>query len=379
MKICIQNAKIVLSDSIIEGALKIENSKIVDFGKDCKPDADSIIIDTKGKFLSPAFIDIHCHGTCGADFSSGKLEDFEIIAKQKLSEGVAKILPTSLCLPKEKLKDFMYAAKAYASENKYAKVEAVHLEGSFISKNMCGAQNKDFCRICDISEIDELKQIFKIAKVSYSLETDEKGDFAQELLSRNIIPSVAHSNANFADFERAYASGLRNITHFFNRCSPMTHRDLGIVGAGLYFEDVYLEIIPDLIHIDKKALELLLRIKDDSKIVAISDSILVANKPDGIYDMSGMLVEIKDGIARLRDSQNLAGSTIKMNEILKNLVCELKIPLCNAVKMLSKNPAESLNMQSTCIKKGNLASLCIFDEKFHVELCIVDGIIKEIK
>ncbi|MFI3291599.1 MAG: N-acetylglucosamine-6-phosphate deacetylase [Opitutales bacterium] len=376
MNIFIRQAKIILDESILEGDLSIINGTISAFNTELNPPNDAIIIEAKGKYLSPAFFDIHTHGTCGADFSSGKIEDFEIIAKQKLSEGVSHILPTSLCMPIDGLKKFMQTAKEYASQNKYAKIEAVHLEGSFIATEMCGAQNKEYCRACNLEEIDALSKIFKIAKISYSLEQDLQSNFVKALIDRNIVPSLAHSNANFKQVESAYNLGLRNITHFFNRCSPMTHRDLGVVGAGLYFQDIYLELILDLVHVDKKALELVLNIKDKSKLIAITDSILIANMPESVYDMAGVKVSLKDNVAKIYGTDNLAGSTLKMNDSLKNLVEELGLSLPLAVKLLSENPAKSLNMQSNAIATGSLANLTLFNEAFKVSLTIVDGLIK---
>ncbi len=378
MNILIKNAKIILDNSILEGDLSIIDGKISDFSPKLEAHNEAFVIEAKGKYLSPAFFDIHCHGTCGADFSSGKIEDFETIANQKLSEGVSHILPTSLTMSLENIKKFMQTAKEYATQNKYAKIEAVHLEGAFISKEMCGAQNKEFCRMCDLEEVDSLSQIFKIAKISYSLEQDFKGNFAKALIDRGIVPSLAHSNAKFEQVESAYNLGLRNITHFFNRCSPMAHRDLGVVGAGLYFKDMYLELILDLVHVDKKALELVLQIKDKSKLIAITDSILLANMPEGIYDMSGVKVFLKDNVAKIYGTDNLAGSTLKMNESLKNLVETLGLPLPLAVKLLSENPAKSLNMPSNAIKVGSIANLTLFDASFKVALTIVDGSIKYI-
>jgi len=370
----IKNAKIVLQNKIIENAfLRIENSLIVDFGQGAfeKSKKDKII-DAKNNFLCPAFIDIHCHGALGADFSNAKNSDVKKIAEYKLSEGVATLIPTTLCVSEKKLKSIFAALKNY--DNKFCKIPCAHLEGPFINKKMSGSQNPKFITKPNLKLIDELNSIFKIGKISYAPECDKNNSFAKKFASEFVL-SAAHSNASYDRFLEAHKLGLKNITHFFNRCAPMTSRDFGIVGAGLHLDDVFLEIIADFIHITPDVLRLLFNVKDFKKIILISDAINVAGLKDGNYNMQGIALSLKNGEARVKKTNALAGSVLKMNEAVKNLM-SLDVSLKNAIYCASTAPAKSLNLKTGQIKKSYPADLVILDSEFNVQKTFVNGIIK---
>lgn len=378
MKLFIANANIVSENEVLpDCSLLSENGQIVDFGK-IKAPSDAKIIDAKGALLLPAFVDIHTHGCLNCDFSDGDIFGFEKIAEQKLKEGVAAILPTSLTLPEQKIAQFLRTCAEYSKNEKFCEFLGAHLEGPFINKEFAGSQNPEFTRPCDISEIDRLSRIYKIAKVSYSIEQDKQnGLFAAELIKRNIVPSCAHSNATFTDFAKAHSFGLKNITHFFDRCSPFTHRQPGVVGAGLYFNDTYLEVIADFKHVCKDALKILLKLKDNNKIIFISDSIRAQAMPDGDYVMGGIPITLKDNAAIVKGKGVFAGSVLSLNEAFKNAAIGLGMGVVAASKCLSYNPLKSLGIENCgLIKKGFKANLALLDENCNVLLTAVGGVVK---
>jgi len=370
----IKNAKIVLPSRIIENAfLRIKDSKILDFGSGSfeKSKKDKII-DAKNNFLCPAFIDIHCHGALGADFSNAKNSDIEKIAEYKLSEGVATLIPTTLCVSEKKLKAIFSSLKNY--DNKFCKMPCVHLEGPFLNKEMSGSQNPKFITKPNLKLINELDSIFKIGKISYSPECDKNNSFAKEYAAK-IALSAAHSKASYNRFLEAYKLGVKNITHFFNRCSPMTSRDFGLVGAGLHLDDLFVEIIADFIHIAPDVLNLLFKVKNYKKIILISDAINVAGLKDGNYNMQGIALSLKNNEARVRKTNALAGSVLKINEAAKNLL-KIGIPLKNVIYCASTAPAKSLNLKTGQIKKSFPADLVILDSNLNVQKTFVNGTIK---
>ena len=68
----IKSDKIVLTDSLYDGYVYIENGKIVEVSKKEKAADESY--DFTGKYVAPGFIEIHCHGGGGCEFA-GSAED----------------------------------------------------------------------------------------------------------------------------------------------------------------------------------------------------------------------------------------------------------------------------------------------------------------
>ena len=105
----------------------------------------------------------------------------------------------------------------------------------------------------------------------------------------------------------------------FNAMSPINHREIGLVGAGLVEDKVSCELICDLIHVSKPAVNLLFKAKGHQKICLITDSIEAKYMPDGKYELGGQPVFVKNNEARLKEG-TLAGSTLKMNEAVRNFM-----------------------------------------------------------
>ena len=68
----IQNGTLILPDRLIaDGAVLCERGKIKAVGKGIAAPKNAVVMDAKGGYISPGFIDIHVHGGAGADFMDG--------------------------------------------------------------------------------------------------------------------------------------------------------------------------------------------------------------------------------------------------------------------------------------------------------------------
>lgn len=335
------------------------------------------IVDINENFVCAGFIDIHFHGAANFDVCDESENAIFKVAKQKLKEGVTSIVPATLTLSKNALKNTLNNLKFYSQTSPYTRLLGVHLEGPFINPQMAGAQNTEFTRAFDISEIDELNSIFKILKLSFSPELDGSENFVKELLKRKIVPSAAHTNASFDKMKSLYLTGLKNITHFGNRTGEFTSREIGVIGAGLLFDDIVLEIIADKIHLSPDFINLTFSKKDLSKVILVTDSMRASGLSDGVYSLGGLDVKVSQGAARLCSNSALAGSVLKMNEALKNLCQILNLKMKNLSKCASLNAATSLNLSGYGeVKEGNYADFAVLDSNFNVLKTIVGGEIK---
>ncbi|MDD5599514.1 MAG: N-acetylglucosamine-6-phosphate deacetylase [Victivallaceae bacterium] len=338
------------------------------------PEADEII-DAEGKMVVPGFIDVHCHGRSGFDFTDAAQEAMDTIAVDKLREGVTTLLPTTLTLNEEQLAASLETAAAYVkSGKKGCKVPGVHLEGPFINPNCLGAQNPAYVRLPDIEEVRRLAKIFPVTKVSYAVEVEGGGRFASQLLAEGITPSCVHSAAKYSEFKAAAENGLRNLSHFCNQMTGLHHRDIGLVGAGLAEKEVFIELICDTLHICPDMIKLLFDLKNTEKIQLITDAMRAAGMPDGEYSIGGLPVIVADGAARLKSNGALAGSTLEVCTALKNVFEITGRPLAELIKTTSWNQAQALGLERLGrIEPGYFADIVVLSDDFKPLKVFVNG------
>ena len=379
-KTIIQNAHVISPDLDLAGAtIVIEGKKIVSVGtKAAKARPGDTVVDVKGQYVMPGFIDVHTHGALGYDFCDADPKAVFEFAKAKLQEGVTTVLPTTLTVSNGELKTAAKNAKAYAEAGMpYAKVPGIHLEGPFINVKCCGAQNPKFVRKPSVKELKEIAKVYPVRQISYAVETEGGAKFAKDCLKLGVVPSCGHTGAKLKDLMPAYRNGLRHMTHFCNQMTPLHHREIGMVGAGFLIEDLNTEVICDRIHLCDDMLRLVFAKRPLAHIQMITDSLRCSHLPDGYaFEMGGLKVALKGGEARLVEGGNLAGSTLWMNKGLKNIHEVTGLPLKDLVRVTSWNQAIGLGLgkQLGKVEKGYVADLAVLDPKtFDVCAVFLDG------
>lgn len=314
--------------------------------------------------LMPGFVDTHVHGGGGYDFMDDNI-DFDKLENHFFSTGVTSVLATTLTAPVEKIKNAVEHVRERMKVNPLTPIVGVHLEGPIISRKHVGAQNPDYIIK---GTIDNLKKIIdegivKIITVAIEECDMEAIDYLQ---SRGITVSVGHSNASFDDFKKYYEHGVKHMTHFCNAMTPLHHREIGLVGAGLKFDDVDLELISDGIHLDKEMLSLILKFHSHDHIIAITDAMRAAGLKDGNYDLGGLNIKVQHNSARLKDG-TLAGSVLRYNEGLKRLY-DLGMNLNDISRISSFTPLKIVGSSEPAgrVMTGYNADLVIMKEDFSV-------------
>ena len=375
-KVLIKNARIISPGVDVRGSVLISDGKIESLftGTDAPAAGNALEIDASGDMLLPGFIDVHCHGKAGADFSDPAPGSLETVAKAKVSEGVTSVFATTLTLPESDLAVTCTQAREYAGNRTGAKIPGIHLEGPFINPKCLGAQNPDFVREPDAAMVDRLNAIYPVKRISYAPECGAGPEFAAQMIARKIVPSGAHTAAKFAEFKAAYDRGLRHLTHFCNQMTPLHHRDIGMVGAGLLLKNTVTELICDLIHVSAPMVQLIFQVKDCDHIMLISDAMRAAGMPDGSYTLGGLPVTVQNGAARLSSNGALAGSTLAICDALKNAAQVTGLPLSELVKTTSFNAAREHGLDGLGkIEPGCTADLVLLSSDFKVRQVFIDG------
>lgn len=362
----IDGATIVIEDDVIAEVLPPGTPM---------PEADWTF-DAKGDYVAPGFFDIHAHGAVGYEVTDNDPNSVPAVCKAKLEEGVTSYFPTTLTLGHDALVNTMERVAKYRETEEFCRTPGVHLEGPFINPTSLGAQNPAYVRTPDIKEVLDLAAIAPISQMSYAVETEGGIDFAQQLLENGVVPSCGHSKSTYATFREAYGKGLRHLTHFCNQMTPLHHRDIGLVGAGLLHDDVRIEIICDKVHVSVPMIQLVFDRKPIESILLITDSMRASHLPDGPSSIGGLDVIVKNGEARLAKDGALAGSMLRMNDALKNVLEVTGLPIEDVIQTTSWNQAEELGLgdQFGCIEPDFFADLVVLGkEDLDVKAVFVGG------
>lgn len=319
----------------------------------------------------PGFIDQHIHGAGGSDAMDGTLEDLKIIATSLAKEGTTAFLATTMTQSPENIENALKAVKEYIALNsdEGSQILGVHLEGPFISKDFAGAQPYEYIATPNVEVFKRYQDASgdNIRLVSLAPEEEGSSELIKYLKENNIVASIGHSNSKYADVEKAVKAGATNITHTYNAMKPVHHREVGTVGSAYLFNELACECICDGIHVSGPAIRLLHKNKPNDKFVLITDAMRAKHLPDGVSELGGQVVIVKNGEARLENG-TLAGSVLRMNVAVKNVMNFLNLPLEEVVKYASINPAKNLGVDNLLgsIKEGKRADFVILDKDLNV-------------
>ncbi len=368
----IKNGKVYTKDFVFEYKnIKIEDGKIMEVSDDAISEEGQEVFDAYGKYVIPGLCDVHFHGCMGYDFCDGTDEAIRKMAKHQLENGVTSICPATMTLPLERLKEICRTAANHKEAEDEAELVGINLEGPFISKEKCGAQNPEYISVADADFINEIVDISNGLTKLITVAPEEEGvldciDKAHDKINF----SVGHTNADYATAHKAYELGAKHVTHLFNAMPGFTHREPGVIGAAAEFDDVMVEIICDGIHVHPAAVRAAFKLFGRDRLVLISDSSRACGMPDGEYELGGQKVYLHDNACWLYENK-LAASATNVFLCMKNVI-NMGIPKEDAIKAATYNPAKAIGILDKCgsIEVGKQSKIVILDEKFNIDRVI---------
>ncbi|NKE06731.1 MULTISPECIES: N-acetylglucosamine-6-phosphate deacetylase [Mesobacillus] len=377
------NASVLTQDGVIEkGFISIKDGKIADTGPITSlPQHQAEVIELpEDSTIVPGFIDVHIHGAGGADTMDGTHEAITTMASVLPEEGTTSFLATTITQDQNAIMKALENAAEYISHHNHpgkAEVLGLHLEGPFINEARKGAQPSQHIITPDIELFAKMQEASgnNIRLVTLAPEKENGNLLIAYLAENGVIASVGHSDATYAQMAEAVKAGATHVTHLFNGMRGMHHRDPGVAGAALLFEELKIEMIADGIHVVPEMLDLSIRAKGTDGVILITDSMRAKCLKNGSYDLGGQEVNVADGKALLADG-TLAGSILKMKDSLQNMMQFTGISLEEAVKLASENPARQLNIfdRKGSIAPGKDADLVVLDNNHEVAMTFCRGV-----
>ena len=289
--------------------------------------------------------------------------------------GVTSFLPTTMTVAKNEIIDALNAVRAVKEESKTwdgAEIIGVHAEGPFINPSKKGAQAEENILVPDADFILENADI--ITSVTLAPEMDPDHKCIKKLAKEsNVLVSMGHTDAKFEEAMSAARDGVNHATHLFNAMSALAHRNPGVVGAALASENVSVEVIADTFHINPGLYSIVAKVKGD-KMVLITDCTRAGGMPDGEYDLGGQPIFLKGIECRLADG-TIAGSVLKLNHAVRNVLTNTTLPVNEVFKMASLNPATSIHCADRIgsLEDGKDADIIIVDNDINVLRTIKKG------
>ena len=361
-----------------KGWLVIEDGRIADLGTNLPPSGDTIgqSIDAQGMWLMPGMIDIHVHGALGFDTMDATPKAVLAMSSYFATHGVTGFLATTWTDSQERILAALENVRESMDGHSLpgAQLLGVHLEGPYLNRAKGGAQNLDHIRHAKRDEALAFLESGVIRVVSLAPEFEENRWLITECVGRDIVVSAAHTNANYEEMMVAIQQGVRHATHTFNAMTGLHHRTPGVVGAVLTSDQVRAELIADNHHVHPAAMQLLWQTKGTEGIILITDSIRAGGMPDGEYILDERTAMVQDGVCRLSDG-TLAGSTLTMNNALKNFVVATQTSIADVWQTTSQNAAQALgiNDRKGALKIGYDADLVLIDDNFNIHYTMVAG------
>lgn len=333
-------------------------------------------LDLSKYLVCPGFIDMHTHGGAGIDSMKADEAALDELSMHYASCGVATFHPTTVTASMEdSLRAIRTAKNAMKAGTRGANINGIYLEGPYLTAKYRGAHEEALLREISIEELDTLLDAGEGAVRVVTIAPDKEGacEAITHLRARGVRVSLGHSAATQTEAEAAINAGGKIVVHTYNAMAPLNHRNVGLLGMSLLRDDVYNELICDFIHVCPEAVKLVYKCKNAKNIVLITDSMDATNMEDGQYLLGKLPITVKNGIART-ESGALAGSTLKSNVALRNVVKTLGIPVETAVMGLTCNPASALGQTDIgSLQLGMRAHLTALDDDFNVVLTMVDG------
>ena len=308
------------------------------------------IVEKGDQWIAPGLVDTHIHGLLGHDVMDNDWDAINVMSEGLLKAGVTSWLPTTLTGSFDQLNAVCKTIGDHAGQETGAKIQGIYFEGPYFTTEHKGAQNPKYFKDPSFDEFQQWQASAKglLQKIAIAPERDGAVEFTEKVTSTGTVVALGHSDATFEQAKAAIEAGASVFTHTFNGMSGLNHREPGMVGAAMYLNRVDDELICDGHHVRPEVAGTLIHEKTPEHIALITDCMRAGMMPDGDYVLGEFPVYVKDGMARLKDGDSLAGSILKLNDAIKNVVDWNGVTPEDAVLMASYTAAKSCGVGDKC-------------------------------
>lgn len=378
---------------IFHGYLKAENGKIKEIRNE-KPVGEEIV-DYTGYYLIPGFIDMHIHGWGTGSFINDKSEvSLQKMSRDLVDTGVTSFLATSGAEEVAEIHAGIESVRRMMKEPETggAEVLGAHLEGPFISVEHKGMQRAECCLQPDLELMREFcryqgERVVKLMTIAPELTGADR--LIQMCFDNGIQVSAGHTGATFEEIKRVKDYGIGGVTHMYSGMRGFHHRELGVVGAAWYFDDLYCEFAKQTgLTVRPEAFALTYKIKGAGKIIMTTDCGGIAQSQKEKYHYIRKITMIPDGeYLKIRHDDGREERYRRDNyaeikhlelgylESVQNLVKNIAPSIHEVIQMTSENPAKYIGVfdRKGSLEVGKDADLLVIDKDYRLKATYCRG------
>jgi N-acetylglucosamine-6-phosphate deacetylase len=372
-RVIVENGTLILPDRQVENAAVVIRDGVIDaIGRQkMKRRAEDIVLDARGGYIAPGFVDLHVHGGDGADFMDGTPQAVRTVCRSHLRHGTTTIFPTTTTGSPEQLAAMVFSCaevqKTWTPADG-ARIAGVHFYGPYFAPDKVGCHKLSGQRSPDVEEyvrhfsIPNADCTFAsgrgkgrtslIRVATCAAELPGAVEFYRFARRRQCLITCGHSNASWREMANGFDAGMRHVDHFWCAMSSVSSlRDRLGTPMQASMEEFVLanpemstEVIADGCHLSPELIEFAYRIKGANRLCLVTDASRAVDMPPGRYRFgphSDGEWFVSDGsVGRMPDSSALASSVAGMDRMVRTAVKAASIPLHDAIRMASLTPAE---------------------------------------
>jgi len=355
----LKNGSVILRDNKI---LEVTNCDLAVIGAE--------LIDAKGMYVVPGGVEMHVHGGGGRDFMEGTEDAFRTAIEAHAKHGMTSIFPTLSSSTVPMIVQAVETCDKLMKE-KDSPVLGLHLEGHYLNIKKAGGQLPENIKDPDPNEyIPIVENSPCLARWDAAPELPGAIQFGKYCAAKGILPSIAHTQAEYNDVLAAFKAGFTHVTHFYNAMpgfhNKREYKYEGTVESVYLIDDMTVECVADGIHVPPTILRMAYKMKGVERMALITDALACAASDSQVaFDPR---VVIEDGVCKLSDRSALAGSIATTDRLIRTMVQQAEIPLEDACRMVSETPARIMGVLD---RKGTLqadkdADILVLDDKLDV-------------
>lgn len=329
-------------------------------------------LDATGCRVFPGFVDLQCNGGFGVDFTTSP-EDAHVVAARLPETGVTSFLPTIITAPKDVMLRAVTELDVLRGSSPGARSLGVHVEGPFINALRGGAHPLRYIRPPDIAEANRWTASGNVAMVTLAPELDKALDVVAVLSSAGVVVSCGHCDMSVAELDDAIAAGATAATHLYNAMGSMSARSPGSAGAVLANGSLMAGIIADGLHVSPEMIAIAWHSLGPERLFLVTDAIAALGLPHGPFRVGDTVVHVdEDGPRTVRGV--LAGSVLRMDEAVRNLIAFTGCSTADAVAAATTNPARLLGRSDVgALQPGAYGDVVLLDGDNRVAATVVGG------
>jgi N-acetylglucosamine-6-phosphate deacetylase len=378
------NGTVIRSDRLDRTTVMVDQGRIAAFGSDA-----GTVVDLKGKYLAPGFVDIHIHGGGGADFMDLTADAFQTVCRTHLKHGTTSLTPTSTVSHQKDYATFLSLCRELRGKNIGARIVGAHLYGPYFAPNARGCHPRLDYLTPDVDHLGSLAGFGKEFPCSVTIapELENAVAMTRACVEQGLIVNIGHSHATFEQVEASMQAGATHVDHLFcamsdrarlrqSQAFPMR---AGVMEATLAFDRLTTEVIADGWHLADSLLRTAYRIKGPDRLALVTDSMRAVDCPDGEYWFGpandGERIRRKGDVGVTLDGTGLASGVMGMDHLVRTMHNAVKATLPAILRCASLTPARIIGLDSEIgsIEIGKRADFVVLNDRLEIEAVYLGG------